>query len=227
MTFPWIIRAESHGPLKNGGGFVEPLEPGQAGGVGVQGIELGIEQPARLVEVGDRRRAVPLPVFQHRQHGVGGGIAGTQLQQTVEQRYGLRAVRFVPDLSGTRQRGHVVGCDLQRLLEGGQGLFAVALAGEGNALQGPQLSVPGEAFSAERVSSTALSNSPALSAEPIGAVGSSWDWARATEWQASKAARRPSFLNRAIGIPRRLRRSPGPRYFRGDDGSKGSGLPAV
>ena len=80
VTLPWIIRAESQGPLKNGGGFVEPLEPGEAGGVGMEGIELGIEQPARLVEMGDRRRAVPLPVFQHRQHGVSGWIAGTQLQ---------------------------------------------------------------------------------------------------------------------------------------------------
>src|SRR6185503_5206588 len=64
--------------------------------------------------------------------------------------------------------------------------------------------LPGEAFSAERVSSTALSNCPALSAEAIGAVGSSWDWERATEWQANRAASRPSFLRRATGIPRRL-----------------------
>ena len=80
VTFPWIIRAESQGPLEDGGGFVEPLEPGEAGGVSMEGIELGIEQLARLVEMRDGRRAVPLPVFQHRQHGVSGWIAGTQLQ---------------------------------------------------------------------------------------------------------------------------------------------------
>ena len=80
VTFLWIIRAESQGPLKNGSGFVEPLELCEAGGVGMEGIELGIEQLARLVEMRDRRRAVPVPVFQHRQHGVTGWIAGTQLQ---------------------------------------------------------------------------------------------------------------------------------------------------
>ena len=79
VAFLWIIRAQSHGPLKDGGGFVEPLEPGEAGGVGVERVELGVEQLARLGEMRHGRRAVPLPVLQHRQHRVTGWIARAQL----------------------------------------------------------------------------------------------------------------------------------------------------
>src|SRR6185312_7644357 len=54
--------------------------------------------------------------------------------------------------------------------------------------------LPGEALSADRVNSTALSKSLALSAAPIGSVGSSRVWDRATEWHASRRARRPSLI---------------------------------
>ena len=80
MTFLSIVRTKGQGPLEDWHGVSEPLEPDETGGVGMEGIELGVEQLASLVEMRDGRRAVPLPVFQHRQHGVTRRIAGTKLE---------------------------------------------------------------------------------------------------------------------------------------------------
>jgi hypothetical protein len=74
----------------------------------MEGLELVIEQPARPVEMRERGGAVAVPICHHRQHGLAGWITRTQFQETVEQRYGLPAVRFELDLSGSRQRRHAV-----------------------------------------------------------------------------------------------------------------------
>jgi hypothetical protein len=148
MAFARIVRAQDQGPLQGGCRVVEPLEPHEADGVGMEGVELGIEQLACLGEVRDGRRAVSFPVLEHRQHCVTSGFAGSELEQAVEERHGLLAARLELDLGGARECGDVVRRDLQRLLERGQRLLLVSLADERDSLQRPQLGVLGS--SAER-----------------------------------------------------------------------------
>ena len=78
-----IIRAKSYGALEDFYRPIELFELYQAGGVGMQRIELRVNQLTRLFKMTGRSSTVSVPVLQYSQHGMACGIAGTQLQQVI------------------------------------------------------------------------------------------------------------------------------------------------
>ena len=58
--------------------------------MGVQGIELRLDQRAGLLEMRDGGSAIALAVLQHGEHRVRRPIVGTQAQDPIEQRHGGR-----------------------------------------------------------------------------------------------------------------------------------------
>ena len=107
----------------------------------MQRVELGIQELAGVFEMSDGRLAIAVAVLQHRQHGVARRIVRTQVQQTMEQRYRGATAGLIMQLGGAFQRGDVLRGDFQRMFERRQRVTDIALPGEGDALQGPELRV--------------------------------------------------------------------------------------
>ena len=101
LAFLSVVRVKSHRPLKDCHRVIKSFELHEASGVCMQRVELRVEKLASFLEMRGRRSAVSLPILQHGQHGVAGGIAGTQLQQTIEQRHCIPIARLVLYLSST------------------------------------------------------------------------------------------------------------------------------
>ena len=74
-----IVGTKRDRALKHRRGLVEPLQPDEARAVGVQRVELRVEERAGLLEVADRRLALAVAVLEDGEHRVGGRIVGAQL----------------------------------------------------------------------------------------------------------------------------------------------------
>ena len=67
-----------------------------------------------------------------------------QFKQMFKKRNRGVIAGLIVNLRSAFEGGNIVRGNLQRLLKGGEGVFAVALAGEGDALERPELGVVGE-----------------------------------------------------------------------------------
>ena len=136
-----ILRLERDRPLKDDDRGLRLPEPYQAGGFGVQRVELRRDERIRLVKMLDRGSAIAFSVLQHREHRVRRRIVRTQTQDSIEQWHGGSAARFVLRLRGAFESREIVGVDLQRALKGLEPLGPLADARERHAVERPELRI--------------------------------------------------------------------------------------
>ena len=82
-----------------------------------------------------------MAVIEYGEHGVACGVFRTQLEEPIQKWHGILASRLKFNLRCPCQRGKIVRRNFQGLLKRGKCVFAVAFAGKGDALQGPQLRI--------------------------------------------------------------------------------------
>src|SRR5204863_4973563 len=88
-----------------------------------------------------RRRAIMLLISRYRQHGMSSRVVGKLLQDAVQMRDSMCAVRLILELHGAFERRKIIRRDAQRLVERAKGFLVFAEICKGIALQHPQLAV--------------------------------------------------------------------------------------
>lgn len=139
-----IIGMKSDGLLQRAGRVVEALEAHEAGGIGVERVNFRVQELLRFFKMRNRGCAISFAIFENGQHGVGSEVFRMQFKQMVKKRNCGLIAGLIVNLRSAFEGGNIVRGNLQRLLKGGEGVFAVALAGEGDALERPELGVVGE-----------------------------------------------------------------------------------
>jgi hypothetical protein len=132
-----------HGALQNVDGGMELFEADEAGGVGMQGFDLRIDERSSPFKMRDGGGAIAFAIFENGEHGVAGGIFRMQLQQMIQQRNRCGIAGLIFDLCGALERGDAVWRKFQGVLKGGQRVFGIAFTGISDALQGPKLRIVG------------------------------------------------------------------------------------
>lgn len=144
LAFARIIGMKSDGPLQREGRIVEAFEAYEACGIGVQRVYFRVQQLLCFFKMRHGGSAIAFAIFENGQHGVRGEVFGLQFDEMVQERNCSLIAGLIVNLRRAFESGNIVRGNLQCLLKCGEGIFAVALAGESDALERPELGVVGE-----------------------------------------------------------------------------------
>ena len=145
---------------------IQLAQPHEAGGLGLEGIELRLDHRAGLGEMRHGALTVAFAVVQHREHRMRRRVVGALAQDPLEQRHGAPAAGLVVRLAGALERREIVRIDGQGALEGPERLGAPAQARERQAVEGPERGRRSASSPAPRGSARPPARSPRRAAPP-------------------------------------------------------------